>query len=54
MNPQPRAVLLLQQWGVVAGQAAAHVRDAPLPGRAFASQAPVAELEALCTMLLRC
>jgi hypothetical protein len=41
------AVPLLQDRGLVDGQATAYVCDAPVPGRAFACQAPVTEVEAL-------
>ena len=40
-------VPLLENRGLIDGQAAAYVCDAPVLGRAFACQAPVAEPEEL-------
>jgi uncharacterized protein YyaL (SSP411 family) len=41
------AVPLLHDRGLVSGHATTYVCDAPVPGRAFACQAPVTEPEAL-------
>jgi hypothetical protein len=41
------AVPLLQDRGLVQGQAAAYVCDAPSPGRAFACQAPITTAKSL-------
>jgi hypothetical protein len=46
-NRQGTQVPLLQDRGLVGGQAAAYVCDAPTPGRAFACQAPITEPERL-------
>ena len=48
---QPPAVPLLLDRGLVNGQAAAYVCDAPVPGRAFACQVPVTEPEGLQALL---
>jgi uncharacterized protein YyaL (SSP411 family) len=48
---QPPAVPLLQDRGLLNERAAAYVCDAPVPGRAFACQAPVTEPDALLAQL---
>ena len=50
-DAQSLAVPLLQECGLVDGQAAAYVCDAPVPGHAFACQEPVTEPEPLCHLL---
>jgi hypothetical protein len=58
-SAQAPAVPLLEDRGLVDGQAAVYVCDAPVPGRAFACQAPVKRVGALrakspiCAVLLR-
>jgi uncharacterized protein YyaL (SSP411 family) len=44
---QGTQVPLLEDRGLVDGQATAYVCDAPVPGRAFACQAPITEQEVL-------
>jgi uncharacterized protein YyaL (SSP411 family) len=50
-GPVESAVPLLQDRNLVYGHAAAYVCDAPVPGRAFACQAPVSKPETLCVQL---